>query len=149
METTINLKGYLNRFTFMYIIASVAIVLISEFIHINNAGMSVVPLVTAAAFAVGQFVHDHGRVPTSKERGVLLFGSLGVSILVSSVMVGLFLALSSESQALIQALSNINIGVMIAVFAFVFGICAAVLWISYGWFAKIQLRALERKRGAK
>ncbi|OHD88378.1 ABZJ_00895 family protein [Sulfuricurvum sp. RIFCSPLOWO2_12_FULL_43_24] len=149
METSINFKGYLIRFTFMYIIASVAIVLIAEFLHINNAGMSMVPLVTAAAFAIGHFVNDHGRIPTSKERSVLVFGSLGISTLVSSVMVGLFLAFSSESQALVQALLHINMGVMIAVFAFVLGICAAMLWMSYGWFAKIQLRALERKRGVE
>ena len=151
MNTEVAILPYVVRFGLAYTAALVIFAIIMTLLGVDSGtGSSMGALIAAVAVAAAKFVKDHERVPTSAERKKLTWASLGASILVSAVLVGLLLGITGQLgqiSDLWEVFSKLNLGSVLGVMLFVLALYALVLWFSYSGFAKVQHKLLLKKRG--
>ena len=149
MSEEIKISPYVVRFSLAYAVALIAIALILTVLNLDsNSGTSMAALFTAVVFTIAKFVKDQKRVPTLSERKKLTWLSLMASFAVSLVLAVGVIALTGQLSLIAQLPSVLEqLGGLMVVGAFVFitAIYSLTLWFSYGWFAKAQYRAMEKK----
>ncbi len=149
MNSEVIIFPYVTHFTLAYAIALVIVAVIMEVFNIDGGqGGSIGSLLAAVMYSVSTFVKDQKRIPNTSERQWLTWSSLIASILVSLILILGFLGFVNQLSLLKQLpilVSQVGTGMIAGITIFVLGLYALVLWFSYGWFAKMQYRALEKK----
>lgn len=149
MNKEVQTFPYIIRFSLAYAAALILIAIIMEVLKVDSStGSSMGSLIAAVSYTAFTFVKDHKRMPSTDERKKLTWLSLVASFIISLVLVIAFLGVVGELGLLTQLpslLSQVGPFLMLGVFLFVVGIYYAGLWVSYGWFAKIQYQSMEKK----
>jgi hypothetical protein len=158
MESNVPVGGYMWRFAIAYLAAmagamALGALLEAASIPVPSSAFAVATAIAAAAFVGERFLKDHGRAPNSSERRRLSLFSLGVSTLMSTVLVvGLLAVLTGgDLQSLLTTVrSELQISdqtlLLIAAGATLFALLIQyfVFSLSYGWMLRRRASGLAK-----
>ncbi|GAA3955240.1 ABZJ_00895 family protein [Allohahella marinimesophila] len=140
-----SLKKYLLRFTVAYVVLLIAIaIVLGYFERESNTGANMGALMGAALLAVSKFISDHKRPPDAREKRILVMSSFLASLVVSVALFILSVMLAGGTATL-ESLNSIPTTILLGVIAFVCLLNLVVLWLVYGYMARKQFEALQKK----
>lgn len=133
---------YIAIFSLTYAAIIVACAVVAQVLDIGAFG-SIAALIGGASVTSFKFTKSHGRVPTSREKQSLLWGSLGASFLVSGILASLLMLLLTTSDEVALLLQTFRaLAPMIWLFGFlaVAAVSLLVLYLSYTAYARFWLK---------
>lgn len=150
MTKDVKVFPYVIRYTLTYAVALVLLAVLTTLTEIDSAGVgtSIAAIMVSVLAAVSKFVRDYERVPSKRERKHLTWLSLGMSVLVSAVLVVLFLGVIGQLNQLLVIFvlfSKLHSGLVFAILLFTLAMNWIALWFSYGTLAKLQHNSLIKR----
>lgn len=144
---SVSIARYCGVFSIIYAVLIIVInVLDRSGVDLGNA-VTTASLITAVYGASAFFVRDHGRVPDSKERRRLAWGSIFISYLISIVIASFLLSLEGTSfgavlgqvsEKITPVLLSVAIIIVTLIYYLFLGLC-------YRVFSGIALRGLRSR----
>ncbi|HEY0973266.1 MAG TPA: ABZJ_00895 family protein [Solimonas sp.] len=148
-DKAVALGAYVLRFIVVYAALLVATAALSFWLKLeHNSGLSMAVLIAAAYFVAAAFVNAQHRAPDPAERRTLAWACLGGTWLVSLLMVGavsLFNAAPGELAALRAQFTPTLIGILLGAALLISLFQLLLLYLIYGWGARLLLRAGARR----
>lgn len=141
----VDVTKYVLKFGIYYLLAVIAIAIITTLLKIDSNSGSVATVLFATMMTSIKFINENKRVPNSNENKKLIWYSFAATWIVSLVLVLLFLVISGEMGAIIQGLNQASFSLLFGVLLFVSAIELLVLYLGYGWLAKKQYEGLVKK----
>ncbi len=136
------LNPYVKRFSLVYVIAVIAIMVIGAFINLGGAA-NVVSLLVATHLSAHKFAQDKRRMPEKGEKRKITLGCLIAAIVISILVSMIPYALSGfNMQAFLPP--DISAGLLIGSAIFVLVLYFAAIYFSYGWMVKTWLKAIQK-----
>jgi hypothetical protein len=149
MEQSVDINKYILKFSIAYAIGLVAVTAIFYIFDLNgSSGVSIVLLISAAMYAVGEFIKEHKRTPNKSEKYKLAWLSLIISWVMSILLAVTITVALSGIQGLFE-LSDLALELnTIIIFVIIFIVSllnfAILLW-SYGGLANKKYKTLHKK----
>jgi hypothetical protein len=145
MTQDVKLSKYILRFGLFNLALLIGLSIVFAQLEIESgSGVSIGALMGAAIFAVAKFIQDNKRVPTSSEKTKLVWFSYLTSWLVSLLIVGIFVTLTSEHYQVINFMKS-NPLILIGILAFLTVFYVGVLYLSYGYLARKQFESMKKR----
>ena len=144
-ENNIDVAKYVVRFALFYLLAVIAIAIVTILLKLDSNSGSMVSVLVAAMMTSLKFINDNKRVPSAYEKKKLVWYSFAATWVVSLVLVVLFLSISGELGAIIDLLSKAGYGLLFGVMLFVSALEILMLYFGYGWLANKQYEGLVKK----
>ncbi|KGT47484.1 MULTISPECIES: ABZJ_00895 family protein [Acinetobacter] len=143
------MKKYLGYFTMVYLIAILIVAGLDMWIDIPGSSTAIPALFGAGTAAAIKFVQDQQRQPNVQEKKQLVWGCLGISILINLILSLSMLAISTEREIILGLLESLPFGIWILVLMLGLAIQYIVLALCFGWMSKTALKGLETRKQAK
>jgi len=137
------MKKYINLFALWYLIAVIALGIVSYLFNINSASTSIASIIAAGMAAGSSFAKDYNRPPTPEEKSSFAWGATFVIVAFTTIALALiyFFGLSDKEAA---SISNVlSSGLFLGMFGgLVIFILLVSFWAarwSFGWYATKRL----------
>lgn len=142
---------YCGAYLVNYVGIMIAALVVVLFLRIElNSGLSIALAYASACYPAHLFVKDMRRIPEKSEKRKFAVGSLA-AVTALSVFLLMILAMYVYTEEEIadfkQSLEAAPLWVFPVVLAFVLGLYYLAIGFAFGSFAKISLKALEKKQG--
>lgn len=145
----IEVRRYIGKFSIVYIVGTIGFAIVFGLLDVDgNFGLSIGLLMVSAMYAVGQFIKEQKRLPSELEKSSMIWGSLGVSWLLSILFTSLstiLLAAMGEKSEISGYFGELGLFYAIVVIFFTSLLYIGLLSWCYGGLAKKQFAALEKK----
>ncbi|WP_124709350.1 ABZJ_00895 family protein [Gordonia insulae] len=139
-----SLGRYIAWFVGSYVVLGVVLAVVGSFLDIGGGVSAIVPML-AASTSGGQFVKDHGRVPTPEERRRLIWMSFAVAMIITILALAV---VSVASPGVVDdVLSRGDLAVILTI-ALVVGalLTYLLIWFGYGWMTRRALVAQDKRQ---
>lgn len=137
------MQKYVIRFGMSYAILTVVLAGLTYLID-TGAALNFVAAMGASFMAASAFVKDQGRLPTAEEKSSYTWGALGISYLISFLLVAIafgFLLTAEEIAALKPMLSSsFFLGVAFIGLIITSAIYYLVIRWAFSWYAGMAVR---------
>ncbi|ATO19803.1 hypothetical protein BS636_09130 [Acinetobacter sp. LoGeW2-3] len=143
------IKKYLGYFTMVYLVAILIVAGLSIFIDLPGSSIAIPALFGAGTAAAIKFVQDQQRLPTATEKKQLVWGCIGISVLISLILSLSILGISEEREIILDMLESLPVGIWVIVLLLGLAIQYVVLALCFGWMSKSALKGPEAKKQAK
>ena len=133
------IKKYIFIFSTVYIILSILLLILLNFIDLPNTTIAIVSIMAAAIFTVQSFVKEQSRAPDTSEKNQLVWGCLISTIAIGSLLSVIPLIVSADIDSLNNVLRNvldvIPLWLLILSIFIAILIQYLILKFSFGYFA--------------
>ncbi|WP_027710175.1 ABZJ_00895 family protein [Zooshikella ganghwensis] len=149
MKPVVEVKKYIMKFGFAYIIGLVALLVIVQLFDLNHSpGVSIGVLMGAAYYAVGSFIQDNKRTPNKKEKTKMVLLSFITSCGISSLLVlsvALIFSGVDGLSVIIYMFSQFDFAIVVGSFVFMSFLYLLSLYFSYGFIAQKLYDGFKKK----
>lgn len=145
------IKKYFGYFTIVYLVAILIVAGLNMFIDLPGSSTAIPALFGAGAGAAAaiKFVQDQQRLPSAIEKKQLIWGCLGISVLIGLIISLSILGIAEQREIILGMLESLSFGIWISVLLLGLAIQYVVLALCFGWMSKSALKGLEAKKQAK
>ncbi len=143
------IKKYFGYFTIVYLVAILIVAGLNMFIDLPGSSTAIPALFGAGAAAAIKFVQDQQRLPSAIEKKQLIWGCLGISVLIGLIISLSILGIAEQREIILGMLESLSFGIWISVLLLGLAIQYVVLALCFGWMSKSALKGLEAKKQAK